>query len=121
MSFGYMGLLNKLEKYEYTSQFKERQGWLELDKAQMELRGVNFGGYFRKGIVEIDTVFANNFRLESFVDKRIPEDKLKRPQLIHQVFQNLRQIIHIEHLFLDSPIGIEERLKTVPKIKYIVF
>lgn len=110
MTFGYLGLLNKLEKYEYTSQFKERQGWLELDKAEMELRGVNFSGYFRKGIVEIDTVFANNFQLESFVDKRIPEDKMKRTQLIHQVFQNLRQVIHIEHLFLDNAhIGIEER------------
>jgi len=110
MTFGYMGLLNKLDKYEYTSQFKERQGWLELDKAEMELRGVNFGSYFRKGIIEVDTVFANNFQLESFVDKRIPEDKMKRPQLIHQVFQDLQQVIHIEHLFLDNAhIGIEER------------
>lgn len=110
MSFGYLGMLNKLDKYEYTSQFEERQGWLELDKAEMELQGVNFGSYFRKGIIEVDSVFANNFHLRSFVDKRIPEDKMKRPQLIHQVFQGLQQVIHIEHLFLDNAhIAIEER------------
>lgn len=110
MSFGYMGLLNKLEKYEYTAQFKERQGWLEIDKAKMKLHGVNFGSYFRKGIIEVDTVFANNFHLESFVDKRIPEDKQKRSQMIHQVFQNLQQVLHIEHLFLDNAfVRIEER------------
>ena len=110
MTFGYMGLLNKMEKYDYTSKFKERQGWLEIDKAEMEMRGVDFASYFRKGIVEVDTVFAKNLQLESFVDKRIPEDKMKRPQLIHQVFQNLKQVIHIEHLFLDKAyVGIEER------------
>ncbi|WP_373496664.1 hypothetical protein [Aquiflexum sp.] len=110
MSFGYMGLLNKLDKYDYTSQFKERQGWLELDKAEMELKGVNFGSFLRKGIIEIDTVFANNFQLESFVDKRIPEDKLKRTQMIHEVFQNLQQVLHIEHLFLNNAfVRIEER------------
>ncbi|WP_373523273.1 hypothetical protein [Aquiflexum sp.] len=110
MSFGYMGLLNKMDKYEYTSQFKERQGWVEIDKAEMELRGVNFGSFLRKGIIEVDTVFANNFQLESFVDKRIPEDKMKRTQMIHEVFRDLQQVLHIEHLFLNNAfVRIEER------------
>lgn len=110
MTFGYMGLLNKMDKYEYTSQFEERQGWLEIDKAEMELKGVNFSSFLRKGIIEVDTVFANNFQLESFVDKRIPEDEMKRTQMIHEVFRDLQQVLHIEHLFLNNAfVRIEER------------
>lgn len=110
MYFGYMGLLNKQGKYQYTSQFAERQSWTEIDNAKLDLRGVHFGSFFRRGIIEVDTVFASDMRVEIFVDKRKPEDKLKRPQMVHQLFKNLGQVIHIDHIFVsDAYLKIEER------------
>ncbi|SMD42065.1 protein of unknown function [Aquiflexum balticum DSM 16537] len=110
MNFGYLGLLNKLDKFVYTSLFKERQGWLQIDNAELQMRGVNFGNYFRNGVVEIDSIYANNFHLEVFTDKRIPEDFQKRPQMIHQIFKNLKQFFHVEHLLIDNAyIKIEEK------------
>jgi hypothetical protein len=110
MSFGYLGLLNKLGKYEYTSQFSERQSWTEINDAQIEMKGVNFGSFFRRGIIEVDTVQVNGMRVEIFVDKRKTEVMEKRPQMIHQVFSNLRQIVHIDHTFIkDGYLKVEER------------
>lgn len=110
MNFGYLGLINKLDKFEYTSLFQERQGWMNIDNAKLQMRGVNFGNYFRKGIVEIDSIYANNLNMEVFTDKRIPEDIQKRPQMIHQIFRNLKQLFHVEHLLIDNAyIKIEEQ------------
>jgi hypothetical protein len=58
----------------------------------------------------VDTLSSDGLHLELFVDKRKKEDLKKRPQMIHQTIENLKQIIHIEHLFLkNSYIKIEER------------
>lgn len=110
MSFGYIGLHNKLDRYAYTSLFPERQSWIDISKTKMELAGVNFGSYLKKGIVEVDTLTAKGLHLELFVDKRKKEDLNKRPQMVHQAMENLKQIIHIEHLFINGAyIKIEER------------
>jgi len=110
MTFGYIGLHNKLDRYAYTSLFAERQSWIDISKTKMELAGINFGNYFKNGIVEVDTLTANGLHLEVFMDKRKKEDFQKRPQMINQTMENLKQIIHIEHLFInDSYIKIEER------------
>lgn len=110
MSFGYLGLLNKLGKYEYTSQFAERQSWTEINDAQIDMKGVNFGSFFRRGIIEVDTVNVSGMRVEIFVDKRKTEVMEKRPQMIHQLFNNLRQIIHIDHTFIkEGYLKVEER------------
>jgi hypothetical protein len=110
MSIGNIGLHNKLDRYAYTSLFKERQTWIDISKAKMELSGVNFGSYLKNGIVEIDTLHSDGLQLELFLDKRKKEDFKKRPQMIHKTMENLKQIIHIEHLFINnSYIKIEER------------
>jgi hypothetical protein len=110
MFFGYMGLLNKQGKYQYTSQFEERQSWTEIDNAKLDLRGVHFGSFFRKGIIEVDSVFASDMRVEIFVDKRKVEDRQKRPQMVHQLFKDLGQVIHIDHIFVNNAyLKIEER------------
>jgi hypothetical protein len=123
MSFGYIGLHNKLDRYAYTSLFPERQSWIDISKTKMELAGVNFGSYLKKGIVEVDTLTANGLHLELFVDKRKKEDLNKRPQMIHQTIENLKQIIHIEHLFInDSYIKIEERPDNAsPRAAFLYF
>jgi len=110
MFIGYIGLHNKMDRYDYTSLFADRQTWIDISKSKMELSGVNFGSYFKKGIIEVDTLSSDGLHLELFVDKRKKEDLKKRPQMIHQTIENLKQIIHIEHLFLkNSYIKIEER------------
>lgn len=110
MAFGHLGLFNKVPKYEYTSKFDDRQSYLKIEDAKLKLQGVNFEQYLRKGIVEVDTVYADNLQLELFVDKRKPENLNKRPQMLHHVFQNLQQVIHIDHMVLEnSHILIEER------------
>jgi hypothetical protein len=110
MIIGNIGLHNKLDRYGYTSLFAERQTWIDISKAKMELSGVNFGNYLKEGIVEVDTLKSDGLQLELFLDKRKKEDIQKRPQMIHKVLENLKQIIHIEHLFIkNSYIKIEER------------
>lgn len=110
MAFGHMGLLNKLPKYEYTSKFEDRQSYIKIDEAKLKLQGVNFEQYLRNGIIEVDSVYVDNLQLELFVDKRKPENLDKRPQMLRQVFQNLKQVIHIDHVVLaNSHILIEER------------
>lgn len=110
MSIGYIGLHNKMNRYAYTALFAECQSWVDISKAKMELSGVNFGSYFKKGIVEVDTLISEGLHLELFMDKRKKEDFQKRPQMIHKTMENLKQIIHIEHMFIDnSYIKIEER------------
>jgi hypothetical protein len=60
--------------------------------------------------VEVDTLHADSLHLEIFLDKRKKEDFQKRPQMINETMDNLKQILHIEHLFItDSYIKIEER------------
>lgn len=110
MAFGHMGLLNKVPKYEYTSKFEERQSYVKIDEAKLKLQGVNFEQYLRNGIIEVDSIYVDNLQLELFVDKRKPENLNKRPQMLHHVFQNLQQVIHIDHVVLaNSHILIEER------------
>ncbi|WP_113926006.1 DUF748 domain-containing protein [Cognataquiflexum aquatile] len=123
MTFGYIGLHNKMDRYAYTALFPDRQSWIDISKTKMELAGVNFGNYFKNGIVEIDTLTANGLHLELFVDKRKKEDLKKRPQMIHQTMENLKQIIHIEHLFInDSYIKIEERPdNAAPRSAFLYF
>lgn len=110
MSVGSLSLLNKQGKLKYTSQFPQRQTWLQIRDAQMEMGGVKFGSFLRGGVVEMDSLRAKNLKLEVFVDKFKPEDINKRPQMIHQAIQNLKQVIHIENVFLkNGHIMIEER------------
>ena len=52
MTFGYIGLHNKLDRYAYTSLFENRESWIDISKTKMELAGVNFGNYLKNGIVE---------------------------------------------------------------------
>ena len=109
-SIGSLSLLNKQGKLEYTSQFPNRQTWLQIRNAELDMGGVNFGNYFRNGIVEMDTLVAKNLHLEVFVDKFKPEDLEKRPQMVHQVIQNLKQVIHIENVYLEKAfVKVEER------------
>ncbi|MCL6258895.1 DUF748 domain-containing protein [Aquiflexum sp. TKW24L] len=123
MTIGSIGLHNKMDRYAYTALFEGRQSWIDISKAKMELSGVNFGSYLQKGIVEVDTLKSDGLQLELFMDKRKKEDLQKRPQMINKTMDNLKQIIHIEHLFINnSYIKIEERPDNAsPKSGFIFF
>lgn len=110
MTLGYVGLLNKEGKYEYTSQFDQEKSWIEIDNASMELKGVDFMHFFQKNVIEVDTVFARDLELVAFKDKRKPEDKSRRPQMINQILEKLDQKIRVDNFILENAfIKVEER------------
>ncbi|WP_009034017.1 AsmA family protein [Indibacter alkaliphilus] len=110
MTFGYIGLLNKEGRYEYTSQFDYEQTWIEIDKTSMKLKGVNFQEYLSQGVLEVDSIFAHDMHLEAFKDKRKTEDKSRRPKMINQVLEELDQKVHVNNLFIENAyIKVEER------------
>ncbi|TVP50307.1 MAG: hypothetical protein EA341_07725 [Mongoliibacter sp.] len=123
MSIEYLGLLNKEDQYEYTAQFDYDQGWVEIDKVNMDFRGLDFMQFFRESTIEVDTVFARNMELLAFKDKRKPEDKSRRPKMLNQILEEIDQKIHIENLFLENAyIKIEERPDNdAPSAGYIYF
>jgi hypothetical protein len=110
MDFGFLSLLNKVEKYAYTAQFEERHPFIEINNSQMQLKGVDVKEYLRIGKIEVDTIIANNLQFEVFIDKRKPENTSKRPKMFHKTIGELGKGIHVGHVFLDGAyIKIEER------------
>ncbi|AFL83691.1 protein of unknown function (DUF748) [Belliella baltica DSM 15883] len=103
-------LLNKLDKYAYTTSFEKRKGWIQLKNGKLEVKGMDFDSYLREGIFEIDSLIASNIELESFTNKRVPENFEKRPAMVHEIFENVNTSIHIKNTQLkNAHILIEER------------
>lgn len=110
LTIGYAGLLHKLGKYDYTSAFDQRKAWMQLDSLTLVASGFNFNKFFKERVVEIDTVMVRGLILETFLDKRKPEDLNKRPPLVHAMLSDLDLAFHIDHIELEeSKIIIEER------------
>ncbi|WP_194774959.1 hypothetical protein [Pararhodonellum marinum] len=102
-------LIHKMGKYEYTSQFEDRQDWIEVREASLLVKGLNFDGYLQEGYLEVDTLVAKHPQLIVFLDKRKREDFSKRPPMVHEMLENLNQTIHIESTVLeDAYIKVEE-------------
>lgn len=123
LQFGLLGLYNKLGRYEFASQFDHRIGFLEIDKTQMDFRGFHFDSFLREGIIEVDSLYVNGIDIHSFMDKRKPDDMNRRPPMLHTIFQNLEQIVHIQNLFItDGHIRVEERPENgVTEIAFLYF
>lgn len=110
MHIEHFNLLNKLDKYAYTSSFDKRKGWIQLKNGNLEIKGMDFNSFLSKGVFEIDTLIASNMKLESFINKKIPENFEKRPAMVHEIFENVNTSIHIKNTQLKNAyILIEER------------
>lgn len=110
LGIGNLFLIHKLGRYTYTGLQDKRMSWIEIVEAQINVKGMDFYSYFRKGMVEIDSLSASILQLSVFTDKRKAEDLTKRPAMFHESVNNLGQIIHIRHTYLtDSYLRMEER------------
>ncbi|MCH7414598.1 hypothetical protein MM213_13950 [Belliella sp. R4-6] len=103
-------ILNKLGKYAYTESFKKRKGWIQLKNGTLDIHGMNFQDYFRKGIVEIDSLLVKDIKLESFTNKLIPDDYEKRPPMAHEAFGILNFPLNIKNTIIrNGHILVEEQ------------
>lgn len=110
MHIEHFDLLNKLDKYAYTASFDKRKGWIQLKNGNLEVKGMDFDSFLRKGVFEIDSLIASNMELESFTNKRVAENLDKRPAMVHEIFENVNTSIHIKNTQLkNAHILIEER------------
>lgn len=110
LGIGNLFLIHKLGRYTYTGLQDKRMSWIEIVDAEINVKGMDFNSYFRKGMVEIDSLSALNLQLSVFTDKRKAEDLTKRPPMFHESVNNLGQIIHTRHIYpTDSYLRMEER------------
>lgn len=110
MGIGNLSLIHKLDRYTYTGLQDKRVGWLELEEAGIEVKGMDFNSYFRNGTIEIDSLIASDLQLSVFMDKRKAEDLTRRPPMFHESLNNLKQVLHIRNTHLkDASLRIEER------------
>lgn len=110
MYIEHFDLLNKLDKYAYTTSFEKRKGWIQLKNGKLEVKGMDFDAFLREGVFEIDSLIASDMELESFTNKKVPENFKKRPAMVHEIFENVNTSIHIKNTQLkNAHILIEER------------
>lgn len=116
-------LIHKLDRYAYTGLFDSRKSWIEILDSKLKVNGMNFNSYFREGLLEIDSLVADGLKLTVFLDKRKTEDLTKRPPMIHEMLNNLNQVIHIQNAVVSNGyIKIEERPDNgSPKSGYVDF
>ncbi|MFD2036421.1 hypothetical protein ACFSKL_16570 [Belliella marina] len=110
MKIGDFSILNKLGKYAYTQSFEKRKAWLQLKNGSLDIKGMNFQEYFRNGIIEIDSLLVKDIKLESFMNKLIPDNYGRRPPMAHEAFGILDFPVNIKNTVIkNSHIHIEEQ------------
>lgn len=116
-------LIHKLDRYAYTNLFEMRKSWIEILDSRLSIQGMNFDSYFRKGLLEMDSLAAEGLKLTVFVDRRKTEDLEKRPPMIHEMLNNMGQIIHIQRAIINNGyVRIEERPdNNAPKPGFVFF
>ncbi|MEX0882692.1 MAG: DUF748 domain-containing protein [Cyclobacteriaceae bacterium] len=114
---------NKLDKYEYINEFEKETNWMELKNGKLEVEGMDFQSYFRKGQIVADSLLLKGLDLEVFRDKRKTEDTARRPKMIHEILQELPKQINISEIIIDDAyISYEERPDTkAPRAGKIYF
>ncbi|KEO72109.1 hypothetical protein EL17_19555 [Anditalea andensis] len=110
---GGMQLDNKLERYKYINQFDFQTDWIELDEGELDIQGFNFETFFRKGIVQADLIIASDLVINVFRDKRKPENKERRPEMVQARISGIPREIMIEELKLENAyVAYQERPDT---------
>ncbi|MCH7403310.1 hypothetical protein ACFOUP_08320 [Belliella kenyensis] len=103
-------LNHKLGKFEYTESFKLRTPWLELTNGVLDVKGVNFDSFLRKGILDVDSLKISELQIEAFNNKNRPEDHERRPSMVHDMFQTIEFPMVLRNIDLvNAHIKIEEQ------------
>ncbi|MFC4872257.1 hypothetical protein [Negadavirga shengliensis] len=103
-------LNNKLGKYEYTGQFEKETDWMELHQGKVQLGGMDFQTFFRKGHIVAESLTLEDPELEIFRDKRKPEDRERRPKMIHEVVKELPKKVRVDNVIIENAyVSYEER------------
>lgn len=101
---------NKLGKYEYMREFEKETDWIYLHQGRLEVSGMDFKTYFSSSAIHAKRLYLENPELEVFRDKRKPEDKVRRPKMIHQIIKSLTPRIRIDTIAIESmKVSYEER------------
>jgi len=110
---GGIELDNKLERYEYINQFDFETDWIELDQGELDIKGFNFETFFRKGVIQAEIVQAKDLIIQVFRDKRKPEDKTRRPDVVQARIQGIARGINIDEVRLENGyVAYQERPDT---------
>lgn len=105
-----VSLDNKMERYEYIRQFTKETDWIELHKCKVEIDGMDFQTYIRERNLVGETLRLSGVELEVFRDKRKPEDKERRPKMIHEIVKSLPKKVRLKEIQIeDTYISYEER------------
>jgi len=104
---------NKLDKYEYINKFEKETNWMELSNARLQVEGMDFQEFFRKGRIMAASLQLDHMELEVFRDKRKPEDTTKRPKMVHEILGELPRQLDLKTISIDGAyIAYEERPDT---------
>lgn len=116
-------VINKFEKFPYTQSFKLRKPWLQLKEGKMDITGMNFEAFLKRGIIEIDRLKISQIHLEVFNNKKIPEDMERRPAMVHEIFQTINVPMTIRNTILKNGyLRIEEQPeKNTPRTAHLFF
>ncbi len=105
-----VSLDNKMERYEYIRQFSKETDWIELHQCKVDIEGMDFQAYIRERNLIGETMKLTGLELEVFRDKRKPEDKERRPKMIHEIIKELPKKVRFEEIQVeDTYISYEER------------
>lgn len=102
LSIENVSLDNKLPKYEYIQEFDKETDWVEIEQAALEMKNMNYDAFFRKGIIESEKLFAKDWRIVVFRDKRKPDNTLKRPKMIQKIIGGIPKPVHVDMVRLEN-------------------
>ncbi|WP_215226501.1 AsmA family protein [Echinicola shivajiensis] len=102
LSIENVSLDNKLPKYEYIQEFDKETDWVEIEQAGLEMKNMNYDAFFRKGIIESEKLFAKDWRIVVFRDKRKPDNTLKRPKMIQKIIGGIPKPVHVDMVQLEN-------------------
>jgi hypothetical protein len=107
---GEVSLVNKLEKNAYIRQFAKETDWMELRQGRLELSGIDLARYLGSGDLHAEKLLVIDPQLEVFRDKRKPEDREKRPKMIHEIVRSIDLRIRIDTVAVENMrVSYEER------------
>ncbi|UCS94489.1 hypothetical protein KZP23_05545 [Echinicola marina] len=102
LSIENVNLDNKLSKYEYIQGFTKETDWVEIEQASLELNNMNYDAFFREGIIESEKLLAKDSKIVVFRDKRMPDNTLQRPKMIHKIIGGIPKPIHVDMVRLEN-------------------
>lgn len=113
---------NKLEPYDYASQFTYETDWIELEEANLQLEGLDFLSYLEEGSISAEKLKITDMKMVVFRDKRKPADMKRRPLMIHEIFRQLPVPLDIREVeVFDAYVSYEERPETAPRSGKVFF